>query len=137
MRHVVTIVALLSLVGIAPAPSIAQGSRRPPAAPVAPLVQGWEQFFTVTWEPLPRNGRLYVAGYVSNAAGFPARRVQLLVDGLDSSGHVVRQTVSWLGADISPGARAYFEIRAPQPAATHRVSVFAFDWVQSALLQAP
>ena len=110
---------------------------RPAAVTYTPLVRGWEQFFKVTWEPLQRHGRPYVAGYVMNDFGFPAMRVQLLVDGLDASGHVTSQSVSWLGSSVQPGSRVYFEVPAPQPAVTYRVSVFAFDWLQTALLQAP
>ena len=137
MRRVVTLIALVSFVWLAPTPSSAQPSMRPSGTVYTPLVRGWEQYFPLTWEPLERHGTRYVGGYISNSSGFPARRVQLLVDGLDSSGRVVSQTVSWLGGDLTPGMRAYFEVRAPQPGETYRVSVFAFDWVQSASIQAP
>lgn len=137
MRRVVTAAAVVSIIWLAPAPSLAQPATRPSAAPYVPLMQGWERFFQLTWEPLERKGRRYVAGYISNSGGFPAQRVQLLVDGLDSSGRVVSQTVSWLGGDLTPGSRAYFELPAPQPAVTYRVSVFAFDWLQTASIQAP
>lgn len=106
------------------------------AATYTPLVRGWEQFFRVTWQPLQRRGRPHVAGYVMNDFGFPAMRVQLLVEGLDASGHVASQSVSWLGS-VQPGTRVYFEVPAPQPAVTYRVSIFAFEWLQTADLQAP
>jgi len=137
MRRVVTGVALVSIVWLSPLPAAAQTSSSPLVAPYAPLVWGWEQFFKVTWEPMERKGRPYVAGYVLNDWGFPATRIQLLVDGLDSSGPVVSQTVSWLGQSITPGSRVYFEVPAPQPAASYRVSVFAFDWLQTASIQTP
>lgn len=68
-----------------------------------------------------------------NDWGFSARNVQLLVEGLDSTGNVVGQRVAWLGSELTPGMRAYFETPAPPPApaAGYRVSVFAFDWVQA------
>src|SRR3989442_10891419 len=47
MRRVVAAVALVSLVWLSPQPA-AQTSSPPPAAPYAPLVRGWEQFFKVT-----------------------------------------------------------------------------------------
>jgi hypothetical protein len=104
---------------------------------LAPLVIGWERFFTLTWEAWQDRGQPMVGGYVKNEAGFPARRVQLLVEALDASGRVTGQRVDWLGSDLTPGMRAYFEAPAPAPAATYRVSVFAYDWVQSAHIQAP
>ena len=137
MRSVVSAIVLVSVVWLSLEPATARASSPPPAAPYAPLVQGWEQFFKVTWEPLERKGRPYVGGYVSNDWGFTATRVQLLVDGLDSSGRVVSQTVTWLGQSITPGTRVYFEVQAPQPAASYRVSVFAFDWLQTVSIQTP
>jgi hypothetical protein len=104
---------------------------------LAPLVIGWERFFTLTWEGWQDRGQPMVGGYIKNEAGFPARRVQLLVEALDASGRVTGQRVGWLGSDLTPGMRAYFEAPAPAPAATYRVSVFAYDWVQSAHIQAP
>lgn len=104
---------------------------------LVPLVVGWEQFFTLTWDAWQDRGRPTVGGYITNEAGFPARKVQLLVEAVDASGRVTGQRVSWLGSDLTSGTRAYFEAPAPAPAATYRVSVFAYDWVQTADLQAP
>lgn len=104
----------------------AQGAR------YTPLIVGWERFFTITSE----TGGGRVSGYVTNEWGFAATRVQILVDGLDDSGQVVAQSVSWLGHGVGPGARVYFTVRAPA-GSRHRVSVFAFDWVQTASLEAP
>jgi hypothetical protein len=108
-----------------------------PAARYAPLVHGWESFFTITSEPTQWRGRPWVAGYISNDYGFAATRVQLLVDGLDETGRVVSQNVSWLGSTVPPGSRVYFEAPASQPAVRYRVSVFAFDWLQTASVQTP
>jgi hypothetical protein len=137
MRSVATLLGLVMVVLLSPLPAAAQASSPSLAAPYTPLVLGWEQFFKITWEPFQRNGRPYIGGYVLNDWGFPSRRVQLLVDGLDSSGRVVSQRIVWLGQELTPGSRAYFEIRAPQPASGYRVSVFAFDWMQAASIQAP
>lgn len=104
---------------------------------LTPLVLGWERFFTLTWEAGQDRGQPIVGGYIKNDAGFAARRVQLLVESVDASGRVTGQRVSWLGSALTPGMRAYFEAPAPPPAATYRVSVFAYDWVQTAEVQAP
>jgi hypothetical protein len=66
-----------------------------------------------------------------------AMKIRLLVDSLDVSGRIVDQRVSWLGGQLTPGARAYFEVPAPPRAAAYRVSVFAYDWLQAANLEAP
>lgn len=107
------------------------------AQPLAPLVVGGERFFTLTWEVWEDGGRPVVGGYLKNEAGFTAMKIRLLVDALDSSGRVVGQRVSWFGDALTPGTRAYFEAPAPPRATTYRVSVFAYDWVQAAGLQAP
>lgn len=104
---------------------------------LAPLVVGWERFFTLTWTTWDDRGQARIGGYITNESGFPARRVQLLVEAIDSAGRVTGQRVSWLGSDLTPGMRAYFETAAPAPAPTYRVSVFAYDWVQAASAQAP
>ena len=100
-----------------------------PAASLTPLVSGWEQFFKLEWQAPAGNGRP-ITGYILNDWGFSASRIQLLVEGLDQGGQVVGQRVEWLGALLTPGMRAYFEVPAPGPAATYRVRVFAFDWLQ-------
>jgi hypothetical protein len=100
---------------------------------LTPRIVGWEQFFKLDWRADQRRGRPVVSGHIMNDWGFPARNIQLLVEGLDGSGSVVGQRVSWLGSDLTPGMRVYFETPAPPPgpAASYRVSVFAFDWVQA------
>lgn len=100
---------------------------------LTPRVIGWEQFFKVDWQADQRRGAPVVTGYIMNDWGVPAHNIQLLVEGLDAGGAVVAQRVSWLGSDLTPGMRAYFEepAPAPAPAAGYRVSIFAFDWVQA------
>ena len=100
---------------------------------LTPRIVGWEQFFKLDWQADQRRGQPIVSGHIMNDWGFPARNIQLLVEGLDGGGNVVGQRVSWLGSELTPGTRAYFETPAPPPApaATYRVSVFAFDWVQT------
>lgn len=112
-----------------------------PAAALAqsltPLVLGWERFFTITAETVQKGGKARVQGYILNEAGFKATRMRILVDGLDAQGQIVGQSVEWIASPgPGPSGRVYFDV--PAPAGTrHRVSVFAYDWVQSALLDAP
>ena len=101
------------------------------AATLEPLVQGWEQFFRIEWNAGERRGEPVVYGHVVNEWGMPARSVRLLVDALDPAGNVVGQKVTWVPGVLTPGTRAPFEAPAPAAAPTYRVSVFAFDWVQT------
>lgn len=107
------------------------------AQPLTPHVPHWERYFTVSWETFEWRGRPYLRGYVVNQYGANAWRVQLLVESLDESGHVAAQRVEWLGGDVPPFSRTYFEVPIPRPASSYRVRVFAFDVLQAALLQAP
>jgi len=109
-----------------------------PAQPLSPTFPGWERYFSVSWEPFERRGQPYLGGYIVSSYGVTATRVQLLVDSLDSSGRIVAQRVEWLGGSNLPGfSTTYFEVPIRQQAARYRVSVFAFDFVQSARIESP
>lgn len=112
--------------GIVFAALLTMTTNTPAATPLYPLVSGWEQWFRVESEASIRNGKSIVSGTVWNISGWSFRRVQLLVEGLDTGGKPVSQRVVWLGLDLPKGTHAYFEV--PMPAAvSYRVSVFAFD----------
>jgi hypothetical protein len=104
---------------------------------LTPLLPGWERYFEVSWEPFERRGRPHLSGYVVNKYGATATRVKLLVESLDSAGRIVAQRVEWLGDTVPVFSRTYFEVPVPQPAPSYRVSVFAFDFIQSARLESP
>ena len=108
------------------------------AQPLSPNFPAWERYFTVSWEPFERRGQPYLRGYVVSSYGVFATRVQLLVDSLDASGQIVAQHVEWLGGSGLPGfSRTYFEVPVRQQAPSYRVSVFAYDFVQATLVEAP
>jgi len=101
------------------------------AQQLTPHFPAWERYFTVSWQTFERQGRPFLSGYVTSQYGAGAGRVQLLIDALDGSNRVVAQRVEWLAGDVAPFSRRYFEVPAPQPASTYRVSVFAFDFVRA------
>ncbi|HEV8437113.1 MAG TPA: hypothetical protein VGT40_03370 [Methylomirabilota bacterium] len=107
------------------------------AQPLTPHFAAWDRYFSVSAESFERRGQPGLRGYVTNRYGVAAMRVQLLVDSLDASGQVVAQRVEWL-PDTLPGfGRGYFELPAPPPASSYRVSVFAFEFIQASLIQSP
>jgi hypothetical protein len=57
--------------------------------------------------------------------------VQLLAQGLDASGNVVGQKIVWLSGMVPGLQRSYFRISNMPPAAQYRVSVWAFETVES------
>ena len=100
-------------------------------APLTPLVIGWEQFFKLTWTVEEHKGKPVVIGKIYNNWGFAAANMRLLVDELDANGQIVDQKLGWLGFMLTPGTTAPFEIPVAHATPNHRVSVFAFDWVQT------
>src|SRR3989442_7312035 len=73
-----------------------------------PFAVGWEQFFTIDWQPTDRKGHPALEGMVVSRLGPTAPRVHLLVEGLDESGGVINQRVLWLGPSIEPFNLAEF-----------------------------
>ena len=99
--------------------------------PVEPLVTGSQQFFSLEWQASPRGNQRIVQGYIKNNWGLAAANMRLLVEALEPPDRLVSQRIIWLGGQLTPGTRAYFETPMP-PAPTYRVRVFAYDWIQSA-----
>jgi hypothetical protein len=108
------------------------------AQPLTPNFPAWERYFTVSSEPFERRGQPYLRGNITNRYGVLATRVQLLVDSLDSSGKIVAQRVEWLVGSNLPGfSQTYFEVPIREQASAYRVSVFSFEFVQSARVESP
>ena len=111
--------------------SLALAVEATPAPPLEPLVIGWEQFFRLTWEVGERRGQPVVTGRIYNNWNLAAANMRLLVDELDAAGRIIDQHVGWLGFTLTPGTTAPFEIPVAHSTPNHRVSVFAFDWIQT------
>jgi hypothetical protein len=88
-----------------------------------PLMVDWASYFTIDWQ----KDHGLVRGTVSNPTGWGARRIQLLVEGLDATGQIVNQRVVWLGVDLAPASHASFEVRMVPASDRYQVRVFAFD----------
>ena len=101
------------------------------ARPLSPLVVNGERYFTLQWEAADRRGRPMVRGSISNDFGVPAQKIRVLVDSLDAAGGVTAQTIGYVGGELTGGTRAYFEVPVPARAATYRVAVFQWEWIQS------
>jgi hypothetical protein len=100
-------------------------------APLKPLVLEGERYFTLQWQAGDTNGRPDVHGVILNEYGFAARKIRLLIDSLDARGGVTAQTIAYVPFDLTPGMRSYFEARVPARAASYRVSVFQWEWIQA------
>jgi hypothetical protein len=107
-----------------------------PARELQPLMSGWEQHFSVTWDTLQRHGRLEVEGYVNNRSPYRVGNLRVLVDSLDSAGRVVAQRVSWVLGELGGDSRIYFDVPVT-PADHYRVRVFSYDRVDQASVTFP
>jgi hypothetical protein len=116
-----TVSALLLFAGGA----LAQGLAR-----LTPLVVDGERFFALEWQAAA-DGRPVVYGTIRNEFGFGAQKVRLLVDSLNAAGAVTNQTLVYVPGALLPGSRYYFETRVPAPAASYRVLVFQWEWIQA------
>lgn len=101
------------------------------AALMSPVVVNGERYFTLEWQSADTGGRPVVWGRVRNEYGFVARKVRVLVDSLDASGAVTAQTLAYLPFDVAPGTGGYFEAHVPARAASYRVTMFQWEWVQA------
>lgn len=94
---------------------------------LTPLVVDGERYFTVKWQATDTN----VHGVIVNEFGFAARDIRLLIDSLDASGGVTAQTIAYVPFALAPGTRSPFQARVPAGAASYRVSVFQWEWIQA------
>jgi len=107
------------------------------AQPLTPQFPAWERYFEISSTPFERRGQVWLSGYVVSRWGETATGVKLLIESLDANGRIVAQRVEWLNGVIPVFSRTYFEVPAPPPAASYRVSVFSFDFPQAARVEAP
>ena len=115
----------LSILLLSASSAMAQGPAR-----LTPRVLEGERYFTLQWQAGDTNGRSDVHGVILNEYGLGARKIRLLIDSLDAGGGVTAQTIAYVPFDLSPGTRSYFEARVPARAASYRVSVFQWEWIQ-------
>ena len=120
----------LGLVVLLAAPGVA------PARELQPLMHGWEQHFSVTWDTIQRHGRQEVEGYVINRSPYRVGHLRVLVDSLDDTGRIVDQKVSWVLGELSGDSRLYFDVPVTS-AANYRVSVFSYDRIDEANIMLP
>lgn len=99
------------------------------AAPLEPLMAGWERLFSVSWESGEYRGKPSVEGYVANVSPYHTRNIQILVESVDAGGQVTNQQIAWLSGDLLGGGRLFFQVPT-SPAPSYRVRVFSYDRVE-------
>lgn len=103
-----------------------------PSATISTAMPAAEHWFRVSWTTEPeRNAAPRLTGYVSNEYGSPMARIQLLAQAFDAQNAVVGQKLRWIPGAMEPFSRSYFEVRGLPAADHYKVSVWAFDVMQS------
>ena len=95
-------------------------------AELKPLMAGWEQYFTVTWEPAQVKGKQVLQGYVNNTSSYDVMNIRILVETLDTAGATTSQRVAWVPGEMNGASRLFFEVPIAS-APTYRVRVFSYD----------
>jgi hypothetical protein len=90
-------------------------------------IQGIERYLRLEWEAAQGRRGPVLAGYVHNIYGHTADRVRLQVEGLDGAGQVTSTMLTQIVGSIPPGSRGYFEVPAPNGAASYRIRLISFD----------
>ena len=98
-----------------------------PSQSVTTAIVGWERWLRLDWSA---NGPL-IDGYVYSNYGSPIIDVQLLAQALDGSGNVVGQKIEWVPGVLPGLQRKYFRIPGMPAAQSYRVSVWAFNIIES------
>jgi hypothetical protein len=88
-----------------------------------------DRYFRIEFQVTPASPRPVISGYIYNTnAGLPADRMRLSIERLDAAGQVIGSSTTWVYGGVPAGNRAYFS--APvEPAASYRIQVLSFDWV--------
>jgi hypothetical protein len=86
-------------------------------------------YIRVEWElQAPRGAYRNMCGRVFNNRNVTGRRVELLAEGLDTSGQVVSSRFKEVLGDVPVSGYSYFCVPLQSGAATYRVSVRSVDW---------
>ena len=102
-----------------------------PSATVTTAIQGWERYVRIEWTTTAQpNGQL-IYGHVYNTYGSPIADVQLLTQGLDGAGNLVHQKLTWVHGQVPGFQRVYFQIPPMPQADRYRVTVWAFNVLES------
>ena len=88
-----------------------------------------DRYFRIEFQVTAASPRPVISGYIYNMnGGLPADRMRLSIERLDAAGQVIGSSSTWVHGGVPAGSRAYFS--APvEPAASYRVQVLSFDWV--------
>jgi hypothetical protein len=95
-----------------------------------PLEPSWERIFKLQWEIGERRGEPVITGYLMNDSPYDVERIRVLVEGLDESGAIAAQRLTWVLGQITAFSRVYLEAPVPGRYPRYQVRVFAYDRIE-------
>ncbi len=96
------------------------------------LVPGWESKFTLDWKVEPaKDGTSRVYGRISSRYGQHAEPLRVLARAVDQGGKVVGQRIGWVPGGVPGFTQAYFEIDHLAAAASYRVTVWDYTFIEA------
>src|SRR5713101_1706815 len=96
------------------------------------LVPGWESKFSIAWKSEPaRDGTNRVYGRIASHYGQYASPFRVLGMAVDASGKVVAQRVEWVPGGVPGFTEVYFEIDHLVVAASYRVTVWDYTFIEA------
>ena len=110
---------------------VSAGGGLTPSASVTTTMQGWERYFRLEWTPQARPNGVEIDGYVYNTYGQPMGNVRVLAQALDESNNVIAQKIEWVPGIVPNFNRSYFRVPGLPVAPQYRVSVWAFDIIDT------
>ena len=96
------------------------------------LVPGWQSKFALDWKVEPaRDGSSIVYGRISSQYGQFASSFRVLGMAVDSSGKVIGQRIGLVPGGVPGFTQVYFEIDKMVAAASYRVTVWDYSFIEA------
>ena len=129
-----SIVSRVGLALIAASVSACAGQSNPLTSPTEfdSMVPGWQSKFSLDWKVAPApdgTNRLY--GRIASHYGQHAAPFRVLGMALDVSGNGVGQRIAWVPGGVPGFAEVYFEIDRLAVAASYRLTVWDYSFVEA------
>ena len=95
------------------------------------MVPGWQSRFSIDWHVAPGpDGTNRLSGRIVSHYGQHAEPFRVLGMALDASGKVVGQRIEWVPGGVPGYSQTYFEIDRLAVAASYRVTVWDYYFIQ-------
>lgn len=126
-----TRVALALMLGTELSAAVPAGGLRTVSAQEQPQEALGDQFFHLDWTVSPAGqGKARISGYVYNDYQAAADKVQLRITEFNASGQQVASFIEHVDQEVPALDRTYFDVKVPRQAASYRVGVESFNFLE-------